>query len=56
MKSANLKKREIQAKYRKLINIGNKKNKNHKHIETIAVIFSFLFLIIMFLNAFIKAF
>lgn len=56
MKSANNKKREIQAKYRKLINQDNKKDKNDKLTEIIAVIFVLLFLIIMFLNVFIKSF
>ncbi|HEO8422721.1 MULTISPECIES: hypothetical protein [Bacillales] len=53
MKSNNNKKRKIQAKYRKLT---NKNNKNDKFTEKIAIIFALFFLIILFLNIFIKSF
>ncbi|CAI9386737.1 MULTISPECIES: hypothetical protein [Bacillaceae] len=54
MKSTNDKKREIQAKYRKLINKDNKEDNNDKVTEIIAAIFGVLFLIILLLNVFIK--
>lgn len=54
MKSTIDKKREIQAKYRKLINKDNKEDNNDKVTEIIAAIFGVLFLIILLLNVFIK--